>query len=237
MKHRIPYEITEKLSASPFIKSQLRSVIWFGSIRNKQDVHDRSDYDIQIIFDKPSEKLSLAINEILQGYSFVDLSIMYMQDIYDAEGNVIFHDGTKGLFFMYVLAEGKIIYGDDVYSPIIRSLDMEKVRASILVTIREYLSRLRIMAAFSPNDTMQFKKYSLKMFKDILVYLDDTDLRDISNITNSDAQKMIGEVHAFSDKSSKALGVITDYEHNFTKDEIASLLDDYEKIVYGVINA
>lgn len=237
MKHRIPYEITEKLSANLYIKSQLRSVIWFGSIRNKQDVHERSDYDIQIIFDKPSEKLSLAINEILQGFPFVDLSIMYMQDIYDEEGNVIFHDGTKGLFFMYVLSEGKIIYGDDVYSPIIQSLDMEKVRASILVTIREYLSRLRIMAAFSPNDTMQFKKYSLKMFKDVLVYLDKADLRDISNITNSDARKMIGELHAFSKKSSKALGAITDYEHNFTKDEIASLLDDYEKIVHGVINA
>lgn len=236
MKHRIPYEITDKLTANTFIKNQLKSVIWFGSIRNKQDVHERSDYDIQLIFDKPSEELNLSINEILQSYPFVDLSIMYMQDIYDKEGDIIFHDGTKGLFFMYVLAEGKVIYGEDVYSTIVQSLDFEEVRGSILLTIREYLSRLRVMAAFSPNDTMQFKKYSLKMFKDILVYLEKIDIQKISKLSNNDAQKMINELHVFSDGSKKALNSITDYEHNFTKEELASLLHDYEEIVHGVIN-
>lgn len=236
MTHRIPFEITEKLTANPIIKRQLRSVIWFGSIRNNQDVHERSDYDIQLIFDKPSEKLNLAINEILQSYPFVDLSIMYMQDIYNKEGNVIFHDGTKGLFFMYVLAEGKIIYGEDVYSTIVQSLDFKVARGSILITIREYLSRLRVMAAFSPNDTMQFKKYSLKMFKDIIVYLEKIDIQKISKLSNNDAQKMISELHVFSDSSKKALNSITDYERNFTKEELASLLHDYEEIVYGIIN-
>lgn len=236
MKHRIPFEITEKLTANTIIKNQLRSVIWFGSIRNKQDVHERSDYDIQLIFEKPSIELSLEINGILQSYPFVDLSIMYLQDIYDKEGNVIFHDGTKGLFFMYVLAEGEIIYGEDVYSPIIKSLDSEKVRASILLTLREYLSRLRIMAAYSPNDTMQFKKYSLKLFKDLLVYRNQANMRDISKLTNSEAQKMIKELHAFSSISATALNSITDYEHNFTDDELASLLNDYEELLQGVIN-
>ena len=111
----------------------LNCIVSFGSIRNNQDVHERSDYDIQLIFDKPSEKLNLAINEILQSYPFVDLSIMYMQDIYNKEGNVIFHDGTKGLFFMYVLAEGKIIYGEDVYSTIVQSLDFKVARLDCCV--------------------------------------------------------------------------------------------------------
>src|SRR5690606_30115062 len=103
----LPNEITSRLTSDLIIKSNLKSVIWFGSIRNNQDVHQRSDCDLQVVLDKPSYDLTVAINKVLEDYPGVDLSIMYMQDIYDSNGQVIFHDGTKSLFFMYVLAGGE----------------------------------------------------------------------------------------------------------------------------------
>lgn len=236
MEHKIPYELSDKLQANPIIRKRLISVIWFGSIRNKQDVHERSDYDMQIILSKPSAKLTLELNKILQAYSYIDLSIMYKQDIFDLNNNVIFHDGTKGLFFIYVLSEGKVIYGDDIYSSILKSMSISEVRSSILTTIREYLSRLRVMAAFSPNDTMQFKKYSLKLFKDILIYRGKVPLKNMSSLKNGKARDMIMNEQSFSKVSVSALESITDYEHNFSSQELASLLNDFEKIVYGVVN-
>ena len=84
----VPQEITARLTADAIIKSSLRSVIWFGSVRNNQDVHERSDCDLQIVLDKPSYELIVAVNAILEDYPSVDLSIMYMQDIYNHAGDV-----------------------------------------------------------------------------------------------------------------------------------------------------
>ncbi len=236
MKHEIPYEIAEKLQSNQVVSKQLKSVIWFGSIRNKQDVHERSDYDMQIILSEASAEVTIELNRILRSYPFIDLSIMYMQDIYDKDNNIIFHDGTKGLFFVYVLAEGKVIFGDDIYSTIIDSLDQDSAKPSVLLTIREYLSRLRVMAAQSPNDTMQFKKYSLKFFKDILLYTERVQFRKITALNNEMARTMIEEVHNFSDASKLALVSITDYEHNYSEQELANLLYDYEQLVKATIN-
>ena len=236
MAHTIPFEICSRLVDDKLIAKSLKTVIWFGSIRNNQDVHKRSDYDIQIVLDKPSMLLTLHINNILVEYPNIDLSIMYMQDIYNNKDRVIFHDGTKGLFFMYILATGKVLYGENIYISIINSLNIDDVKPSLLITIREYLSRLRVMAAQSPNDTLQFKKYSLKLFKDILLYFELSPLKDMAKMTNLETCKNIMNLYKFNDSSLEALDTITDYEHNFTKEELASLLDDYEKIVQKVCN-
>ncbi len=236
MIHTVPSEICSRLVGDKLIEKNLESVIWFGSIRNNQDVHKRSDYDIQIVLGKPSPELTLRLNKTLVDYPGIDLSIMYMHDIYDKDGRVIFHDGTKGLFFMYVLATGAILYGENIYTPIIESLTLEDIKPSLVITIREYLSRLRVMAARSPNDTLQFKKYSLKLFKDVLLYLELASLKDIATMTNVEARKGIMSFHRFSSTSKNALKAITDYEHNFSQAELAPLLDDCEKIVQRICN-
>ena len=236
MVHTIPSEILSLLVSDKLIEKNLKSVIWFGSTRNNRDVHKRSDYDIQIVLREPSSELTLRINEILVNYPNIDLSIMYMHDIYDNSGRVIFHDGTKGLFFMYVLAAGEILHGENIYASIIGSLNLEDIKPSLEITIREYLSRLRVMAAQSPNDTLLFKKYSLKLFKDVLLYLGLAPLKDMAKITNAEVRKGIIGFHSFSDVSNKALKAITDYEHNFSQEELASLLDDFEKIVQWICN-
>jgi hypothetical protein len=236
MKHSIPIELCSGLKKDKFIFQKLESVIWFGSIRNNQDVHERSDYDIQIVLSEPDTELILRLNRILINYPNIDLSIMYMHDIYDENGKVIYHDGTKGLFFMYVLANGKLLYGRNVYKSALDSLTLKDIQPSILITIREYLSRLRVMAAQSPNDTMQFKKYSLKLFKDILLYLGTIPLNDIPRLNNATAKNKIAELYQFSNESNKALEAITDYEHNFSQEELATLLNDYEKIVGEVLH-
>lgn len=234
--YKLPAEITSRLVANDFIGSNLKSVIWFGSVRNNQDVHGRSDCDLQIVLSKPSYELTIAINTILEDYPGVDLSVMYMQDIYDHDGDVIFHDGTKSLFFMYVLAVGEVLYGDNIYKSIVSKLSLEDIRPSLLVTIREYLSRLRVMAIQETNDTLGFKKYSLKLFKDILVYIGKVKAEDISRITNKAAEEMMRLTYPFSEESLAALTDITKYDKNYTREAMARLLTDYESVVERLCN-
>jgi predicted nucleotidyltransferase len=232
----IPNEITTRLVSDLLIKAALKSIIWFGSVRNRQDVHPKSDCDLQIILDRPSPSLSLHISTVLQDYPEVDLSIMYMQDIRNHNGDIIFHDGTKSLFFMYVLADGEILYGENIYSDITNRLSLDDILPSLLTTIREYLSRLRIMAIQSPDDTLAFKKYSLKLFKDILVYKGKKKPIEITRITNNMARNEIQKIHDFQNESKKALYLITDYSHVFSNREMAHLLYDYEYLVERLCN-
>lgn len=235
-EHTLPQEICSRLVAHPRIQPHIESVIWFGSIRNNQDIHKASDYDIQVIFDAPDYELTLLINSILKDYPEVDLSIMYLQDIFDDDKNVIFHDGTKSFFFMYVLTAGEILYGRNVYADILRSLHLDDSKPSLLVTAREYISRLRVMAAQSPNNTQKFKKYSLKLFKDVLLYKGIIRLEDITSITNESAYNKILQLHAFSTESIAAFKQITDYEKHYNKTQLAALLQDYEVIIKEISN-
>lgn len=229
-------EITSRLTANTLIRANLKSVIYFGSVRNNQDVHNRSDCDLQAVLDKPSYALAVAINTILEEYPSVDLSVMYMQDVYNQKGDVIFHDGTKSLFFMYVLAAGEVLYGENIYKNIVSKLKLEDIRPSLLFTIREYLSRLRVMAIQQTNDTLGFKKYSLKLFKDVLVYLGEEKAENISRITNKSARDDITRLYPFSEGSIAALIDVTRYDKNYTREEMAHLLTNYENIVEGLCN-
>lgn len=229
-------EINARLASNEVINKHLESVIWFGSVRNKQDVHAKSDCDLQIILNEPTYDLTLELNKILKDYPSVDLSVMYLKDIYDNKGDVIFHDGTKGIFFMYVLADAKVMYGRNVYAEAISKLSLEDSQPSILITAREYLSRLRVMPIKSPNDTFGFKKYSLKLFKDILAYDGTVALKDISKIDNVESYKKMLQRYKFSGTSQEALSKIVDYQHNFTQVEMAALLQEYEQIIDGLCN-
>jgi probable phosphoglycerate mutase len=231
-----PMKINYLLSENELIRSHLQSVIWFGSRKNKQDVHARSDFDVQIVLDQPSTALTIELNRILKDYPNVDLSIMYMKDIVDKSGKVIFHDGTKGLFFMQVLAEGKILYGDNIYADLVTSLDLESIRPSLMITVREYLSRLRVMAALSPEDTQEFKKYSLKMFKDILLFEGITELSQISRLDNASTINKVSNRFDMGTDARDALDLLADYEHTFSPSQVAALLTEYEMIVEDMCN-
>lgn len=232
----VPAEISSRLASKELVREHLQSVIWFGSLRNNQDIHGKSDYDVQVILDAPSPDLAAQIGEVLRDYPEVDLSIMYLKDIFDQECKMIFQDGTKGPFFMYVLGAGKVMYGRNVYAEAVQNLTLDDLKPAILFTMREYLSRLRVMAAQSPHDTSKFKKYSTKLFKDTLVYTGARPFEEMTGITNADACEEITQFHSFSQESIKALGAVMDYENNFTVEEMSHLLNDYEQIIDRICN-
>lgn len=227
---RTPTAICDRLLRSAAIVESLVAVIWIGSMSRTQDLHDGSDFDIQVIMERPDRDALLALGEVLRDYRSVDLSVMYLGDIVDEHGNVDFQDGTKGAFFIYVLEAGIVLYGTNVYSELLGSVQLEDVKPSLRFTIREYLARLRVMAVQGIDDAI-FKKYSLKLFKDILAFTGDLSLRQMVCISNADTVTRIRSAYGFEVATDALLSTIARYGEAYTPTERVALVLEYERMV------
>ena len=226
--------LCSRLAADSTIRENLIAVIWIGSRSRAQDVHEESDLDIQIVMNRPQAEVMLALSGILPDYPLIDLSVVYLKDVFTTEGGLDFQDGTKGPFFIPVLADGVVLYGRNIYAPIVGTLSIDDLRPSIMFTIREYLARLRIMTVQGDAKSFAFKKYSLKLFKDVLVYTETLHLRDMTAATNEKVLSMIDEKWKFREPAASALRTMADYSTPDTRDRQAALLDEYERIVEAI---
>ncbi len=126
--------------------------------------------------------------------------------------------------------------GENIYKNISNQLKLDQIKPSLSFTLREYLSRLRIMATHSPNDTLKFKKYSLKLLKDILVFRGAIDPSELVGLNYDKTLEYSLKKFKFNEQSLLAIKKIIDFDTNYSKKEMASLLYDYESIVDKVVH-
>lgn len=179
------HDICRELTSSPLLGAHLRAIIWIGSKSAERDVHAGSDIDLQLFLDRPNIDTMREVASVLTKFPNVDLSVMYEGDLWDEDGNVDFQDGTKGAFFLHVLAGGTILYGDPVYAAAIDHIDARQLRESFIFTIREYLSRLRVMAMQKETTAFEFKKYAVKLLRDALAVTGGIDMGDMVSLDNA----------------------------------------------------
>ena len=177
------------------------SIIWIWSPNGSRDVHEQSDLDVQIILDQPDPDATRELARVLADYADADLSILYRSDIFDATARLDFQDGTKGPFFIQVLADGVLLHGEDVYGPIASTLELPVVRPSLMFTICEYLGRLRVMATRGGEPTHVFKKYCVKLLVDGLVDDGRLPLVDMSGTSSADILELAEAIYRFDARS------------------------------------
>lgn len=185
-----PDLLLSRLLDADVLRDRIVSIVWIGSRSRPMDVHVHSDLDLQIVLDHPDDHATIELARVLVDYPSADLSIMYRSDITDPAGRLDFQDGTKGPFFIRVLADGVVLHGEDVYGSIAASLDLETVRPSLMFTIREYVCRLRVMAVRGGEPTHTFKKYCTKLLKDVLVHAALLPLTDMAGTSNAEVVKL-----------------------------------------------
>ncbi len=160
------------VARSSDLAAVLVSAIWIGSLTRGSDTHPASDVDLQFVLEHPDEAALAALSSLLMEIpGEVDLSVIYLDDILGnpPPGRVVdFQDGTKGEFFVFVLAHGVTLYGENPYPTLVPHLSPEKIDESLRFTVREYAARLRVLALLQPFDARSFSKYSLKLLKDLL---------------------------------------------------------------------
>lgn len=228
--------LTNSIKSNENISPNIVSIIWYGSRSRSIDTHHRSDCDLQIILKKPNLNTIHELGNILENYPNVDISILYIRDIVDSTGNIIFQSGTKGPFFMYILAEGKVLYGQNIYQPLLNKLDSSKVYESLAFTIKEYITKLRIIATRAPSDTIMFKKYSLKLMKDIIAYTKVIPLKKLAVCTYDETISFMLHNFSLSKSCANSIKKINLFEHNYSKFEMTNILYCLERIVYETLN-
>jgi len=186
--------LTAAIAADPDVAARLVSVIWIGSHSHGLDIHAGSDLDIQVILDEPDVLATTALARVLAGFPRLDLSILYPKDVWDVSGDLDFQDGTKGAFFIPVLAGGRVMYGRDFYAQVSDDLQMGGVRRSLRFTIREYLGRLRVAALGVTDPGAPFNKYVMKAIKDLLVHAGLLDLADMVRTPNKDLVALASQI-------------------------------------------
>lgn len=221
-------EICSSLVNDPRIAHHLLSVIWIGSRSSGRDVHAGSDIDLQLILDKSSAATSIALSEVLGAHQGLDLSILYVKDVFAADGTLDFQDCTKGPFFIPVLAAGKVILGIDFYSELRGRLTLPSAAASLRFTIREYLGRLRVMVVQDKVEPFEFKKYVFKYIKDLLVYRGFLDLNDMPFASNVDIIQICETASIFQPTVVAILKDSMDYSVDFNIERKCLLLEVLE---------
>jgi hypothetical protein len=227
----VQVELSTRLVADQALARHLVALIWIGSTSTAFDVHVDSDLDLQVVMDEPDFQAVVALGKVLRGYRNLDLSVLYLADIVDSAGRVRFQDGTKGPFFMHVLAQGEVLYGRNIYPDLLQQLTLDDLRPSLLFTIREYLQRLRVMAIVGSAASFEFKKYTLKLLKDILVLVEVLPVGDMPTTPNADIVRMAQERFDFPKIIEARFVELTDYARNFGPEDEAAVLVEVEKIV------
>lgn len=226
-----PDLLRSRLLGDDVLRLHIVSLIWIGSCSRSMDVHMLSDLDVQIVLDRPNQEAMVALARVLVDYPNADLSIMYRSDIADAAGRLDFQDGTKGPFFIQVLADGVLLHGEDVYGAIAASLDLATVRPSLMFTIREYVSRLRVMAVRGCEPAYTFKKYCAKLLKDVLVYDGRLALADMPWTSNADTVKLVDGAYLLEPAEQDLLLRLLDLDNSFGPRERATVLGACERLV------
>ena len=223
-------DLCARMARHPAIRRRLDAVLWIGSASRDVDVHDHSDLDLQLVMDQPDADATCALAEIFERRRDVDLSVIYRADIQRSRGALDFQDGTKGPFFVYVLASAQTLYGTNPYHGPLKRLTLDEVRPSVMFTIREYLARLRVMVVLSLERPYYFKKYTLKLFKDVLVFNGALPLADMPAASNRDVLEMVQLYHRFPADLTALLDEMIDFKSPYSRAVRVRLLMECEKM-------
>lgn len=220
--------LAEAVASHPDIAERLLSVLWIGSRSHGLDVHASSDLDIQVVLDEPDARSLTALSGVLAEFPGLDLSILYPKDVWDWSGDLDFQDGTKGAFFVPVLADGVVLYGSDFYASLRTGLPADAVRLSLRFTIREYLGRLRVMALDESHPGPPFNKYVMKLLKDLLVHAGLLSSTAMVETPNADLVSLARGVLA--PEFWSLLGRVADYASRLDLSDRARLLVALERL-------
>lgn len=227
--------LRSRMMVDPAIRERLVSLLWIGSAARDQDVHDNSDLDIQVILDRPDTAAMRALAIAFENHPLVDLSIIHLSDIVTNDGYQVFQDGTKGAFFVHVLAAGVLLYGDDVYGRLAGELPLDAVRTSLVFTIREYLARLRVMVVLRPESPFSFKKYTVKLLRDVLTYSEHLPLARLAHTSNQDIVELAADAWPMLAEGLPNFGELADFSTHLSSAQQFEILKRLEQLVADAV--
>lgn len=174
------------------IRQNIVCLLHYGSVKQKEDFTNESDLDFHLVLKKIDEQVLHDVRDIFGFSQKIDLSFHALDEVVYSD-ELIFQNGNQGLYFMHVLGSSETLVGDNIYLQLIPKMDEKQVRKSIIEKIRYYIWLLRKNYVLR-NDIKVYKKYFIRIIKDILILEKLIDYSNISTLNNRQV------VHLFVDK-------------------------------------
>ncbi len=216
------------------IKDNVVCLLHYGSVKNKEDFNSDSDLDFHLVLKEISKETLRDIKSIFGFSKKIDLSFHSLDEIL-YKNNIIFQNGNQGIYFMHVLASSEVLVGSNIYIDLVGKIKETEVRRSIIEKIRYYLWFLRKNYVLR-NNIKDYKKYFLRIIKDILILDKIIDYLNISKFTNHQVVDLYIEKYneLLSDKEKKLVIDILSLE-NIADPEIEEYLLFFSREINKIV--
>ncbi len=164
------------------IRDNIVCLLNYGSVKQKEDFNDQSDLDFHLVLEKIDVETLRAIKDIFSFSNKIDLSFHSIDEIIYKD-SIIFQNGNQGIYFIHVLCSSNVLIGKNIYLDIVSKLKREQMNASVIEKMRYYIWLLRRNYVFS-NDLKTYKKYFIRIMKDILIIEGAIDYKNIAELNN-----------------------------------------------------
>ena len=227
--------LLNQLQADPAEKENQICILSYGSQHLKEDFnYNSSDYDIHVLIKHLNSKSLNFYRDIFKHYTKVDVSLLAVEDVILAD-KCIFQNGTQGVYFLYVLAQAKVLAGKNFYIDILDRVDSDQVKESLQFKIKEYLWKLRRLY-IAESKILDLKKYLIRLQKDILMYKYIERIQDINryparSIVNEFIDEYYSDLSVSEIKLLKTLPVLEEIREPKVE-EIINILWRIAKSVY-----
>ncbi|HEY4832900.1 MAG TPA: hypothetical protein VIH61_10120 [Waddliaceae bacterium] len=179
------------------IRDNIVCLLHYGSVKQKEDFNDQSDLDFHLVLKRIDMEVLKEIKNIFSFSNKIDLSFHSIDEIVYKD-TVIFQNGNQGIYFIHVLCSSQTLVGENIYLKIVSKLKQEQVNISVVEKMRYYIWLLRRNYVFA-NDLKIYKKYFVRIIKDILILERIIDYKNIAELNNRQV------VNLFLDKFQQEL--------------------------------
>ncbi len=164
------------------IRKNIVCLLHYGSVKQKEDFNDNSDLDFHIVLKEINTQSLQELKNIFSFSEKIDISIHALNEI-TYKNKVIFQNGSQGLYFIHVLSSSELLVGKNIYIKLISELNPSQVNKSLIEKMRYYIWLLRRNYIFN-NNVKVYKKYFLRIIKDILILEKVIDYSNIATLNN-----------------------------------------------------
>ena len=194
-------------------RENLVSVLIYGTTVNSSDI--ANDLDVVIVARKINSSLRTLFELLYSKFKNLDFNVYSEEEFFN---NLSYY--TRGFKLEY-LAKGFCIYGINIFEQEYKKVDKYSYRQSILIRSIEHLQIVRqkyFSASFDPDQKFRcFKKYFLRISKNILLFKGVCDHSSVNNMTDSEIMENLFDLGAFS--------VLPNLKEVRTLEEYLSLFD------------
>ena len=178
-------QLRKEIIGDQTFKENIVCLLFYGSQNKEKGLGGAySDFDFHLVLKNFSPDIIRRIKEHFLPFYPIDLSIHNLNQIEQC-GHVSFQNGTQGQYFLYVLANARVLIGENIYTDLVKKVSDEDVKSSLLFKIREYNWRLKRYYLENTHNAHQIIKYSYRLMLDVSLFFD---LESITNIHHMDNQ-------------------------------------------------